>query len=204
MFLLVLLLCALPLPAQTVIEELFSKGVMVMGPSREDPNREVGIFNRERVAGFGAARKVAMAQMAWLAGVWSAENKVPATKRNPAYVDRLTYTYQVCENGSWICLVDGRGKERPHITYDPFSNKWIYVLAEGAFGILRSSGWTASSIEFTGPMLMLGAERDVRQVWHKVSDEEFRFVNEERTASGEWVLTDEWTMRKKPRTPAVR
>jgi hypothetical protein len=142
--------------------------------------------------------------MAWLAGAWNGENKVPATKHNPAYVDRTTYTYQVCENGSWICLVDARGRERPHITYDPFSNKWIYVLAEGAFGILRSSGWNAATLEFAGPMLMLGAEREVRQVWTKLNDDEFRFVNEERASNGEWVLTDEWIMRRKRNTTTVR
>jgi hypothetical protein len=198
LLLLALALGAVSLPAQTIIEELFGKGVMVMGPSRDDPKNLVGVFNREQVIKLGPMRKKEMERVKWLAGTWSAENKVPATKHNPAYTERLTYTYSVCENGSWICLVDARGKERPHITFDPFSGKWVYILAEGAFGILRSTGWEEAKIEFMGRMLMLGVDREIRQLWNKVSDTEFRFVNEEKDASGRWLLTDEWVMRRKP------
>jgi len=39
--------------------------------------------------------------------------------------------------------------ETPNITFDPFSKQWMYVLIDGAYGILRSpEGWhEPSSLE---------------------------------------------------------
>jgi hypothetical protein len=39
-----------------LIEELFARGIMKMGPSRVEPNRQVGVFNTEYVAGLPALR----------------------------------------------------------------------------------------------------------------------------------------------------
>jgi hypothetical protein len=60
---------------------------MVMGPARNDPQRQVGVFNREVVAGCPALRLVEMEKIKWLAGDWTASNKVPATRLSPAYGD---------------------------------------------------------------------------------------------------------------------
>ena len=38
------------------IERLFSSGIMKMGPSRVDPERQVGVFNPAVVAGLPAVR----------------------------------------------------------------------------------------------------------------------------------------------------
>jgi hypothetical protein len=32
--------------------------------------------------------------------------------------------------------------------------------------------------------------------WTKISDEEFRFVNEEKTAAGSWGYIEEWHFRR--------
>jgi hypothetical protein len=82
---------------------------------------------------------------------------VPATGRSPAYIDISTDTHRFCEKDAWICLVDRAGRERPHITFDPAGKQWMCVLAEGAYGIMRSPG----------------------QTWTKTSGDEFSFVNEE-------------------------
>ena len=54
--------------ADMLMAELFEKGIMVMGPSRDDPQRQVGVFNKELVATLPAARLAEMEKVKWLAG----------------------------------------------------------------------------------------------------------------------------------------
>ena len=70
-----------------LIEELFARGVMTMGPSRSDPDRQVGVFRPELVAELPVIRATEMEKFRWIAGDWSYENRVPATRSNPAYTD---------------------------------------------------------------------------------------------------------------------
>jgi hypothetical protein len=67
-----------------------------------------------------------------------------------------------------------RRKERPQITFDAFSREWIYLIHEGAYGILRSAGWMGNRIVSTGRMTMIG----------KASNDQFSFVNEEQLPNG--------------------
>ena len=62
-----------------LMEQLFSRGIMTMGPSRVDPSRQVGIFNSEFVSTLPALRASELAKFRWLAGEWSHENHVAAT-----------------------------------------------------------------------------------------------------------------------------
>ena len=89
------------------------------------------------------------------------------------------------------------GVERRYITFDPFSKQWMYVLLEGAYGILRSAGWSGNRIVFKGPMMMIGVDCQLRQSWTKTSDDEFSFVNEEMLSDGSWGYVDEWVFRRK-------
>jgi len=67
------------------------------------------------------------------------------------------------------------------------------VLTGTSFGLLRSSGgWTDAGISFSGPMMMIGLEREWRMTWITMGLDAFKFVNEERVASGEWTYIDEW------------
>jgi hypothetical protein len=169
---------------------------MVMGPSRHDAARLVGTFNRELVTTLPARRTKEMAKFAWIAGEWSYENSVPATTLSPAYIDEGIAVFTVSEDGTWISGGAHGGRQQRQITFDPFSGQWIYVLAEGSYGILRSTGWAGSQIVFTGLMTMIGVECQWRMTWTKVSDDEFNFVNEERLADGSWSHIDEWRYRR--------
>jgi hypothetical protein len=93
--------------------------------------------------------------------------------------------------------VDRAGVERRHITFDPFSRQWMYLLMDGAYGIMRSPGWIENRIVFEGHLTMIGVECHMRQTWTKVSEDEFRFVNEERLADGAWGYVDEWECKRK-------
>lgn len=181
-----------------LIEQLFESGVMQMGSSRVDPNRQVGVFNPNSVARLPALRAEKMKDFAWIAGDWSHENAVPATRANPAYTDIGNGKFSLCEKSNWICMVAADGRETPNITFDPFGKQWIYVLTNGAYGMLRSvDGWRDTQISFTGPMSMLGVNCEWRMRWTKESDDRFSFINEERGADGSWIYIDEWRFTRK-------
>jgi hypothetical protein len=181
-----------------LIAELFSRGIMKMGPSRTDATRQVGVFDPEAISTLPALRTSEMEKFRWLAGEWNYENQVPATSVSPAYSDAGSCKFSYCEKNNWICRVAPDGRETCHITFDPFSRQWIYLLFEGSYGILRSrQGWTGEQIVFSGLMTMLGIDCDWRLTWTKKSDAEFGFLNEERNADGTWAYIDHWKLLRK-------
>ena len=183
---------------KVLIEQLFSSGVMQMGASRVDPGRQVGVFSPAAITGLPELRATRMKEFSWIAGEWNRENVVPATKSNPAYVDVGSGRFSICEKGDWVCMVAPDGREMQQITFDPFSRQWVYVLMNGAYGMLRSrEGWNGNQIVFTGTMIMLGIECEWRMRWTKESDDRFSFVNEERGADGGWEYIDEWRFTRK-------
>ena len=180
------------------MEQLFSRGIMKIGPSRADPSRAVGVFNPEFVSSLPSLRASEMEKFLWLAGEWDYENEVPATRVSPAYTDSGSSKFLFREMDSWICLVAPDGRETPHITFDPFSRNWIYVLIQGAYCVLRSpEGWTGDKISFSGLMTMIGITCDWRMTWTKTGDDQFSFVNEERNEDGSWAYIDQWRFRRK-------
>ena len=181
-----------------LMEKLFSSGLMQMGPSRVDTSRQVGVFNPSAIADLPAMRSEQMKQFSWIVGEWNHENAVPATAANPAYIDIGSGRFSICEKSNWICIVAPDGRETPNITFDPFSRQWIYVLMNGAYGMLRSQeGWVDNQIAFAGMMTMLGITCPWRMRWTKESDDRFSFINEEQDADGNWFYIDEWRFRRK-------
>jgi hypothetical protein len=182
-----------------LIEELFARGVMTMGPSRIDPARQVGVFRPEAVAHLPAERAAEMEKFRWLEGQWKHENRVPATALSPAYVDIGSSRFEFCEKDAWLCIVDPSGVQHRHITYDPLSRQWIYVLTRGSFGILRSrEGWAGGAITFSGRMTMVGIDCEWRMTWTRLGDDSFRLTNEEQLADGSWAYIDEWRFTREP------
>jgi hypothetical protein len=181
-----------------LMERLFSAGIMKMGPSRVDATRQVGIFNPGFVAGLPELRATEMEKFRWLEGEWSYENAVPATSVSPAYSDIGSARYAFNAKSEWICMVSPAGEETPHITFDPFSRQWIYLLMNGAYGILRSGpGWTGENIEFSGLMTMIGENCEWRMTWTRNGSDQFSFINEERNEDGSWAYIDQWRFERK-------
>ena len=116
-----------------LMQELFSRGIMKMGPSRVDPARQVGVFNPDFVSGLPALRSAEMEKFRWIAGEWSHENEVPATDLSPEYSDIGSTRFSFNKNSGWINLVASNEKETPYMTFDPFSKQWIYVLIQGSY-----------------------------------------------------------------------
>jgi hypothetical protein len=181
-----------------LMERLFSSGVMQMGPSHTDPTRRVGVFNPEQVADLPTQRAAELRRFAWIQGAWEYENVVPATAVSPTYADIGTSRFVLGEGGAWVCALAVDGREIPQITFDPFSRQWIYLLARGSYGLLRSpEGWVGNSIAFLGHMTMIGINLEWRMRWTKYNDDAFSFVNEEQNPDGSWAHIDEWTFRRK-------
>jgi len=80
-----------------LVEQLFTSGVMRMGPSRVDPSRQVGVFKPDVGGGLPALRAAKMEEFRWLVGEWHHENAVPATSASPAYVDISSGRYSLGE-----------------------------------------------------------------------------------------------------------
>ena len=181
-----------------LIERLFNVGVMKMGPSRLDPERQVGVFNPEYVAPLPALRSFELEKFRWVVGEWTFENEVPATRCSPAYGDVGSSRFSISEKSKWICMVSPEGEETPCITFDPFSKQWIYMLFKGSYGILRSrDGWEDDRIVFTGLMTMIGITLEWRMTWMKEGEDQFSFVNEEQCEDGSWLFIDQWQFNRK-------
>jgi hypothetical protein len=180
------------------MERLFSSGIMKMGPSRFDPQRRVGVFNPASVAGLPELRAAEIEKFRWLAGEWNYENTVPATHVSPAYGDIGVARFSFNPKTNWICMLAHDGTETPHITFDPFSKQWIYLLMTGSYGMLHSAaGWDGNTIEFTGLMTMIGINCEWRMRWTRDGEDAFSFVNEERNDAGHWDYIDKWRFNRK-------
>ena len=180
-----------------LMERLFSSGIMQMGASRVDPQRQVGVFNPAAIAGLPALRSEEMETIRWMAGEWDYENNVPATRVSPAYTDIGTARLSFNEKTNLVCLVAPDGQETPNITFDPFSRQWIYLLIKGSYGMLRSAGWAGNTLAFTGLMTMIGIDTDWRLSLNRESADRFSFVNEERAENVSWTYIDEWRFTRK-------
>ena len=180
-----------------LIETLFSRRIVRMGPSRHDPSREVATFEPDALARLAADRAAEMERFWWLAGDWTFENPVPATRVSPAYCERGSATFSTSPDRMFICMVGRDGRQTPLLTFDPWSRRWIYMLTSGSYGTLRSPGWDGDQIVFTGLMTMIGIDCEWRMTWTRQGEDAFGFVNEECAADGSWRYIDEWRYLRK-------
>lgn len=179
-----------------LFERLFADGIVTMGPSRWDPDVQVATLNAARMGALSELRRIELEKFSWLAGDWTFENPVPATRISPSYCDRGKASFALSDDRRWICAVMPGGRLEPMITFDPCSRTWMYLLTLGSYGLLRSSGWKDQEIVFTGLMTMIGIECEWQMHWTRIGDDEFRFVNSERDAGGSWLYIDEWRYRR--------
>jgi len=175
-----------------IFEQLVARGLMVF-----DPNRKVLTFNLRALAQFPALRQQRIDEFKWLVGEWSFENHVRATSTTPPYTDTYFYTYALSDNDTRYTVSGHGAKERPYLTFDPFSNRWMMTFTEGLFGVLQSKGWQGDTIVFTGPLTMLGVDCELRQTITKKGENEFHILNEEKLPDGSWRETDEFFCRRK-------
>jgi hypothetical protein len=180
-----------------VIEAMFESRVVRMGPARHDPSRQVATFDPLKVRALAVLRESQLQTFLWLIGAWNYENSVPATRVSPAYCDIGVARFVVNAEATWICMATPDGRQLPLLTFDAWSQQWIYALTNGAYAILRSPGWNGEQIAFVGTMTMVGVTSEWRMTWSRNGPDRFGFVNEERTSDGRWANVDEWRYQRK-------
>ena len=175
-----------------LFEQLFARGFMTY-----DPEKQAGVFNREMIAEFPGSRKEKIEEFRWMIGNWDAINRVRATPTTPAYTDTYQYTYNFCDDDTRICIQGPGGKERPHLTFDPFSSRWMMTFIDNVYGVLQSEGWNGETIVFTGRLTMLGVDCELRQTITRQGHDAFHALNEERLSDGQWVVVDDFDFRRR-------
>ena len=84
-----------------------------------------------------AIRASVLEDFAWIAGDWTFENSVPATRLSPAYADAGRQRFAIAD--SWVCAGLPGGRLEQHITFDPFRQEMdlftdSWILCAVAFG----------------------------------------------------------------------
>jgi hypothetical protein len=175
-----------------LFEQLFARGFMVF-----DARRNVAVVDPQVALGFASGRKEKMKEFQWLIGNWEAVNRVNATPTTPAYTDTYHYTYTFCDDETRISITGPSGKERPHLTFDPFSARWMMTFVEAVYGVLQSEGWADNRIVFTGKLTMLGVDCELRHTIVRRSHDDFYALNEEKQPDETWVMVDDFQFRRK-------
>ena len=175
-----------------LFEQLFARGFMIF-----DSEKKAGVFNPTVVAEFPAGRKQKMEEFRWLIGNWDAVNHVRATPTTPPYTATYRYTYNFCDEDSRICITGPSGKERPHLTFDPFSARWMMTFVDGVYGVLQSEGWAGGTIVFTGRVTMLGVDCELRQTIERRTLDEFYVRNDEHLSDGNWNIVDDFDFHRR-------
>ena len=86
------------------------------------------------------------------------------------------------------------------MTFSPSRNKWISVTVDDTTNavITTAERWTGNRLIFTGPPVeILGETATLRQTIEKISDREYRLLNEEHLSDGSWVPVDEYRYKKR-------
>jgi len=174
-----------------LFEQIFARGFMVF-----DSEKKTGVFNPTVAKEFADARRQKMEEFRWLIGNWDAVNHVRATPTTPAYSDTYRYTYNFCDDDTRICITGPSGKERPHLTFDPFSARWMMTFVDSAYGVLQSEGWSGQTIVFSGRVTMLGVDCELRQLIERRGPDEFYVRNDERLSDGQWSVVDDFEFRR--------
>jgi hypothetical protein len=77
-----------------LIEQLFARGMMTMGPCRNDSARQVAVFTPESIQEASATRAKELERFRWILGEWNFENAVPPTLFSPAYMDTALIAFR--------------------------------------------------------------------------------------------------------------
>ena len=146
--------------------------------------RQVVTFDASAVRALAGRRQTKLEHFRWLAREGTYENPVPATRVSLAYL-RRRHRAILDERRRRVGLHDRAGRvsgAADHIrSMEPPLD---CVLANGSYGILRSSGWRRASIVFDRHMTMLDVTCESRMTWTKDGQEKFAFINEEQGAKG--------------------
>jgi hypothetical protein len=139
---------------------------------------------------------------AWLVGRWKVTSRSFLESGEPGVADHGESTVTAVLGGTWLEIRDsykGNPEDLGFLTFNVVTKEWVSISIDKS-----GNAVTAKAPRWDGNRLVLAAEDAnivgehvvLRQTLEKQSDREYRIVNEERLASGEWALIDEYVYRK--------
>jgi hypothetical protein len=144
-----------------------------------------------------------MNEVAWLVGEWDITAKVFATRKEAERVSQGRSKVAPAFGGVWLQFTDTYGNTSPDLsflTFSPSRRKWVSATIDDSTNavITTAESWNANHLVFTGPPVeIMGEIATLRQTMEKISDREYRVLNEEHLADGSWVPVDEYRYKKR-------
>ena len=138
-----------------------------------------------------------LAQLDWMIGAWSQSVRVfrtPTTdERNqptlPAWRCRWSH------GGHWLAMEEGSASAETHtyLTYDPIERCWVNVMIGGhAFrNVSTTPDWQEGQLIFETVLRLIDERFDCRHRLVKLSENHWKWQNDERLPDGRWFLVDE-------------
>lgn len=131
----------------------------------------------------------------WLVGRWAIQSRVFA--QGEAFADGGESSVEEILGGTWLQIrdsYDGQSQDLGFLSFNPVTKEWV------ALGIDRTgNAVTATGRGWEGNRLMLVANAEIvgervvlRQTMEKVSDDQYRVLNEEKLSDGSWARIDEY------------
>lgn len=143
-----------------------------------------------------------MAQIAWLIGDWDVTATVFATRKEQQRVSKGRSKVTPAFSGIWLQFADSYGETSPDLsfmTFSPVKRKWLAVTVDEATNAVTTTAerLTGNRLVFEGKVEIVGESVTLRQTFEKISDREYRVLNEERLPDGSWVALDEYRYKKR-------
>jgi len=135
-------------------------------------------------------------ELRWMLGRWSVRSRVFA--QGDAFEESGESVVEEILGGTWLQIRDSREGEVADLgflSFNPVTRQWIAVGFDRTGNAVTSvaTQWDGRRLSFVAKEAVIVGERVVlRQTLEKVSDREYRILNEEQLANGTWARIDEY------------
>ena len=181
-----------------------SAGVTVTGQPVPDSQPVSSLYariegklaRRTELAKIAGIAPTELAGARWLLGTWSVKSRVFA--KSSAFVPGGKSIVEPIMDGTWLQIRDSYADEVEDLgflTFNVVTKEWVVIGLDRTGNAITAKGigWERNRLVLTAHDAEIVGERVVlRQTLPKVSDQEYRVLNEERLDDGSWALIDEY------------
>jgi hypothetical protein len=144
----------------------------------------------------------------WLLGDWETSGHVYAQGSQPEFDGRHSSIIRcsLTLNGHALKFTAQGGEEQSdmvgYLYVDPYDGAWVDIEFEPnvAHHVGRTAGWNGDVLEFEGPVRIFDDVAVWRHRLVRVSDDEWRWENDEQLPDGTWRKIDYHWYRRVPGT----
>ena len=137
----------------------------------------------------------------WLVGTWSTGGTAFATPTTPERRVEHPEARLRCRfvlGGHWLQFEGEWGRPRrfhfvQYLGYDPHAGQWVLIGIEHPSGwsVRMAPGWADNHLQFEGRWDIAGETVELRHRLVKLSDDAWKWENDEKQADGSWLPIDE-------------